>query len=65
MRAIVREELDEIRDEMEQAVRTLQVDVCRQFLKQSQEYSQLVSRLQEENAELRQENDFLRHANER
>lgn len=60
IREIVREELDVVRDEMEEAMRNLQVDICRKFIKQSQEYNELVLQLQEENNDLRQENEFLR-----
>jgi len=54
-----------VRDEMEEAMRNIQVDMCRQFMQQSQEYSALLSKLREENEELRQENDFLRQTSGR
>lgn len=61
MREIVREELDAMRDEMEEAMRKFQVDMCRQLMKQSQERDKVLSKLQEENEELREENEFLRN----
>lgn len=50
---------------MDEAMRNLQVDMCRQFMKQSQEYAFVLSRILEENDELREENEFLRHGHGR
>lgn len=61
----MQQELDVVRDEMDEAVRNLQVEMCRQFLKQSQNFEQLVSQLQEENEALREENEFLRQTSGR
>jgi hypothetical protein len=62
VKEIVRQELDVIRDEMHETMRILQVDMCRKFLQQTQEYNEVLSKLRQENSELREENEFLRNS---
>ena len=67
MQEIVRDEIDGLRDDMEEAIRNLHMDMISQFHQQSQELNNVLStqmatieRLAEENERLREENERLR-----
>jgi regulator of replication initiation timing len=64
---VVREEVDHLRDDMEEAIHNLHMDMIGQFHLQSQEISSTLSMqlatiqsLTEENHRLREENEHLR-----
>jgi WD40 repeat protein len=65
VREMIQEELEAMRDEMEEAMRNLHVDLLRQVQVQSQEYSDLISNLTQENEKLREQNEFLKQASSR
>ena len=63
----MRNEVDSLRDDMEEAIRNLHMDMISQFHQQSQEInntlaSQLesIARMTEENDRLREENEYLK-----
>ena len=67
MRNIVTEEVENLRDDMEEAIRNLHMDMITQFHQQSQELNNVlaaqlatIDRLTEENEQLRQENELLK-----
>lgn len=62
---MIQEELEAMRDEMEEAMRNLHVDLLRQFELQSQEYSDMISSLKQENEKLREDYEFLKQATSR
>jgi hypothetical protein len=65
LREMIQEEMEAIRDDMEEAMRNLHVDLLRQLQLQSQEYSNLISNLKEENEKLREENELLKQPRRR
>jgi hypothetical protein len=50
---------------MEEAMRNLHVDLLRQLQLQSQEYSDLISNLKQENEKLREKNELLKKSRRR
>lgn len=63
---VVRDEVDNLRDDVEEAIRNLHMDMIRQFHLQSQEINNVLSthlatieRLTEENRSLREEIEML------
>ena len=65
LREMIQEEMEVMRDDMEEAMRNLHVDLLRQLQLQSQEYSDLISKLKQENEKLREENELLKHPRRR
>jgi uncharacterized protein (DUF3084 family) len=65
LREMIQEEMEAVRDDMEEAMRNLHVDLLRQLQLQSQEYSNLISNLKEENEKLREENELLKQPRRR
>ena len=62
---MIQEAVDCVRDDMEEAMRNLHVDLLRQFQLQSREYSKLVTEQMAIADKLRDENEALRKENER
>mmetsp|Transcript_6491 Transcript_6491/g.10118 ORF Transcript_6491/g.10118 Transcript_6491/m.10118 type:complete len:90 (-) Transcript_6491:2779-3048(-) len=67
IREVVREEVENLQDEMEEQLRNLHINMISQFHQQSQEINSVLSkhlttidRLTEENLRLREENERLR-----
>jgi protein NEDD1 len=67
IREVVREEVENLQDEMEEKLRNLHIDMINQFHQQSQEIETVLSkhfsaleRLTVENQQLREENERLR-----
>lgn len=67
MRNVLTEEVENLRDDMEEAIRNLHMDMITQFHQQSQELNNVlaaqlatIDRLTEENEQLRQENELLK-----
>ena len=67
IREVVREEVENLQDEMEEKLRNLHIDMINQFHLQSQELETVLSkhfsaleRLTAENQQLREENEMLR-----
>ena len=67
MRNVLTEEVENLRDDMEEAIRNLHMDMITQFHQQSQELNNVlaaqlatIDRLTEENEQLRQENQLLK-----
>ena len=67
MRNIVQDEVENLRDDVEEAIRNLHMDMISQFHQQSQELNNALSsqaatidRLSEENRRLREENEMFR-----
>jgi hypothetical protein len=65
IREMIQEEMEAVRDDMEEAMRNLHVELLRQLQLQSQEYSNLISNLKEENEKLRKENELLKQPRRR
>jgi len=67
VRNVLTEEVENLRDDMEEAIRNLHMDMITQFHQQSQELNNVlaaqlatIDRLTEENEQLRQENELLK-----
>jgi cell shape-determining protein MreC len=67
VREVVREEVESLRDDLEEAIRNLHMDMISQFHQQSQELNNAmtaqlatIDRLTDETHRLREENDRLR-----
>jgi DNA polymerase II small subunit/DNA polymerase delta subunit B len=65
LREMIQQEMEAMRDDMEEAMRNLHVDLLRQLQLQSQEYSDLISNLKQENEKLREENELLKKSRRR
>jgi hypothetical protein len=65
LREMIQDEMESMRDDVEEAMRNLHVDLLRQLQLQSQEYSDLISNLKQENEKLREENELLKQPSRR
>lgn len=65
VREVVRDEVESLRDDMEEAIRNLHMDMISQFHQQSQELSNALTAQLATIDRLTSENQFLREENER